>query len=410
VPVPEKFRALATRPEFWSRYFWESEEGEFPELERCKLRFPVGRRHALVLEMDEDIFQVTLRLKAPGSRKPVQIAWDDQSHWHPHVLRWEELDLVGRCVALDDPTLPHPGLVVALLHRFTPICRGDRLDVVHPLITEAYRAVGVFSEKQVREAVYSHDQRQYGFAWARSEVHGWYPRQEGGAGACELYSLRHPESDEFPFAAFNGMVEAARRRLKDAVDPAWLSRNGGEVRAVAEGIAASGHRSGLPALADALEEAGCENRVILDGLRSADFPARGCWVVELLLRLEPGSVIARALGRTRRKERVVYVFDLDVPCRRRGREDPTLFHIERPLNAALAADNLGSAYAHGGRSAEGREGYDEVAVRVDVRDDLGRGLAIIRRVLRDAGASRRTVIELMSPRRARYRLYPSKKS
>jgi hypothetical protein len=409
VPLPKKFRALTERPDFWSRFYWVSEEGEFADLEGCKLRFSVGRRHALELEMDENIFEVTLRLKAPGARTPVQIAWDDQSHWHPHVLRWEELDLVGRCVALDDPTLPHPGLVVVLLHRFTPVCQGDRLDVVHPLITEAYRTVGAFTGKQVREAVHAYDRQQFGFTWQQSDAHGWYPVQSR-PDAHELYSLRHPENDEFPFAAFNGMVEATRRRLTDAVDPAWLSRNAGEVRAVAEGIAASGRRSGFPALADALEEAGCEDRVLLDGLRATQFPVRGCWVIETLLGLEPGTVIAKALGRTRRKPRVNYLFELDVPCRRRGREDPTLFHIDRPLHAALAVAKLGSASNIGAGSTVGREGYDDVTISVTVRDDLDRGLEIIRRVLREAGASRRIVIELISPRQARYGLYPSKES
>jgi hypothetical protein len=39
----------------------------------------------------------------------------------------------------------------------------------------------------------------------------------------------------------------------------------------------------LPLLADALEEAGCDNQEILDHCRSNNEHVRGCWVVDLIL-------------------------------------------------------------------------------------------------------------------------------
>ena len=39
----------------------------------------------------------------------------------------------------------------------------------------------------------------------------------------------------------------------------------------------------LPILADALEEAGCDDVDILDHLRGGGLHVRGCWVVDLLL-------------------------------------------------------------------------------------------------------------------------------
>jgi hypothetical protein len=39
----------------------------------------------------------------------------------------------------------------------------------------------------------------------------------------------------------------------------------------------------MPLLADALQDAGCENEEILNHCRSADPHVRGCWVVELIL-------------------------------------------------------------------------------------------------------------------------------
>lgn len=74
-------------------------------------------------------------------------------------------------------------------------------------------------------------------------------------------------------------------------DPAWLSWDGGTVRKLAE--AAYAERS-LPAgtldaarlvvLADALEEAGCDNEEMLCHLRQQGVSHyRGCWVIDLLL-------------------------------------------------------------------------------------------------------------------------------
>jgi len=67
------------------------------------------------------------------------------------------------------------------------------------------------------------------------------------------------------------------------VDPRWFRFQDGVVRRVAEGIYESGRFDQLPVLADALEEAGCTEVVLLDHLRSDADHVRGCWLVDLLL-------------------------------------------------------------------------------------------------------------------------------
>lgn len=52
------------------------------------------------------------------------------------------------------------------------------------------------------------------------------------------------------------------------VDPAWLGWNGGCVRLIAEGIRDRKAWDGMPILADALEEAGCEDPVLLGHCRA----------------------------------------------------------------------------------------------------------------------------------------------
>jgi hypothetical protein len=55
------------------------------------------------------------------------------------------------------------------------------------------------------------------------------------------------------------------------------------VVSLAEGIYAERAFDRLPILADALQDAGCDNADVLDHCRGAGPHARGCWVVDLVL-------------------------------------------------------------------------------------------------------------------------------
>jgi hypothetical protein len=74
------------------------------------------------------------------------------------------------------------------------------------------------------------------------------------------------------------------------VEPSWLTWNAGTVPELATGIyeersplddAFTSER--LAALADALEEAGCQDARILAHCRGPGPHVRGCWVVDLIL-------------------------------------------------------------------------------------------------------------------------------
>jgi hypothetical protein len=65
--------------------------------------------------------------------------------------------------------------------------------------------------------------------------------------------------------------------------PSWLRRSGGIVAAIARTIYADHLFVDLPILADALEEAGCDNTLILNHCRQPGEHVRGCWVLDLLL-------------------------------------------------------------------------------------------------------------------------------
>jgi hypothetical protein len=67
------------------------------------------------------------------------------------------------------------------------------------------------------------------------------------------------------------------------VDPAWLTWGGGTVAQMARAIYEGRRYSELPVLADALEEAGCNDADVLGHLRGGGPHARGCWVLDRLL-------------------------------------------------------------------------------------------------------------------------------
>jgi hypothetical protein len=67
------------------------------------------------------------------------------------------------------------------------------------------------------------------------------------------------------------------------LEPAWLAWHGGLLVSMARQMYDSRDFTDMPVLADALEEAGCDNADILAHSRGDGPHVRGCWVVDLLL-------------------------------------------------------------------------------------------------------------------------------
>ena len=67
------------------------------------------------------------------------------------------------------------------------------------------------------------------------------------------------------------------------VDPALLTWSAATIPKLAQGIYTDRAFDRLPILADALEDAGCDNADILAHCRSGGEHVRGCWVVDLIL-------------------------------------------------------------------------------------------------------------------------------
>jgi hypothetical protein len=65
-----------------------------------------------------------------------------------------------------------------------------------------------------------------------------------------------------------------------ALNPSWLTET---VVALATGVYTGRAFDRMPILADALEEAGCDNADVLNHCRGEGPHVRGCWVVDLVL-------------------------------------------------------------------------------------------------------------------------------
>jgi hypothetical protein len=71
--------------------------------------------------------------------------------------------------------------------------------------------------------------------------------------------------------------------LSVAVSPSWMLWNDGTIPKLAHGIYDDRAFDHLPILADALEDAGCDDADILAHCRGPGPHVRGCWVVDLIL-------------------------------------------------------------------------------------------------------------------------------
>jgi hypothetical protein len=82
-----------------------------------------------------------------------------------------------------------------------------------------------------------------------------------------------------------GVCEVLREVFGNPFRPCSLGKTwrSPAIRALAEEAYVGGDFTGLPILADALEDAGCDNAELLGHLRGPGPHVRGCWVVDLLL-------------------------------------------------------------------------------------------------------------------------------
>jgi uncharacterized membrane protein len=98
-----------------------------------------------------------------------------------------------------------------------------------------------------------------------------------GAGYGERWQAEAEALAEVVRELFGNPFRAARCERR------WLTANDGAARRVAQAAYDSRDLADLPVVADALEEAGCDERALLGHLRSPGPHVRGCWALDLVL-------------------------------------------------------------------------------------------------------------------------------
>ncbi|MBX7223157.1 MAG: hypothetical protein K1Y36_24635 [Blastocatellia bacterium] len=412
IMTPE-IEALLAGKRFWSDYFWdtevewgddeeEGEEGEEGEgtpyviFEEQPLRFPLSPHSGLLLQLDSGLGYHSLQLWDSELSQPIEIAWDDQAHWHPHVLRWEELELLGRCVALADPDLPHPGLPLLLLNRFTPICTDDEARLAFPVLESAWRSLNLYSGIELVRQIERFDWRESGIGWQFQESTGWFPVQD--VSERQIYSLRQPENETFPFAAFNRMVEAGRQTLSQAVNPHWLEHNKGQARHLAKQIYEQCDLSLLPALGEALRAAGCHQPTILRACRWPLDPPQAIWIIELLLGLPQGSFGKRYFGESIPPNPNRMTIEIKISHPAEAAYEYRNIFLET-LNRVLAEKNLGWANEISISSTRSGGAVTSLSINFFIRfgADVETARTLLQEVLRHLGTPPNTQVWLRSP-------------
>ena len=293
VPVSEALRLLAEDPAFWTGDSVITDDAEPREL---RVTFPVTGGYALVLDLDLTTGERALGLRGPASSEPVQLGRAPVAGPGAAALRWWELDLCARVIAWEDPTLPHPGLVVALLSPFAPPTPDDDEPAIAAMRETAYRSL----RRDVEPAPPSGPEQTPLPLFAGAD---WWPAPPAASpqvlDEATIAMLTRPEqavqdvrgSARFPREELDDLVRKAGTHLRLVPREVWYD----QTRPLARHILDSGDLQPIPALLGALTEAGCDHPTVLDALSEPLVPAEACWMVETLAGAEPGTLLRHHL-------------------------------------------------------------------------------------------------------------------
>jgi hypothetical protein len=284
MPVSEALLRLSQDPAFWTGRVTESAE--------LHISFPVVAGYSLTLDIDLPGGDRHLGLRRPASSEPVQMGWAPAEGPFPAALHWWELESFARVIALADPLLPHPGLVVALLSPFAPAGEDDDPAEIAAVREAAYRSL----RREVPAAAPSGPEQAPLPLFADER---WWPAppvpspqvlDEAAVAALSAPALARLQvrvDERFPHEDLSDLV----RRASAVLTLLPHQRAYAGTRPLARRITDSGDLAGVPALLSALTEAGCDHPTVLDALSEPLVPLEACWMVETLAGAEPGTLL-----------------------------------------------------------------------------------------------------------------------
>jgi hypothetical protein len=213
---------LIKKKRFWMDFFFitrTSKDEGYTELENGLVELYLGDGYSVTVGLDIHLTYFPLKFTSENAWG-TQIAHDDQAHWRPYALRWEELELICKAVAAEDPEIPHPGPALLFLYRFAPICEGDDVDHIVSMLTEAWKRLDLFSDAEIRRLIERADYRGAGFRWHYDADNDfwWIAKGDNPDTAESVYTSRYRGSapDDFPSKQWNVLLEKARSVVSEA--------------------------------------------------------------------------------------------------------------------------------------------------------------------------------------------------
>lgn len=235
--LPSGLQQWVGTARFWSDYFRDGVFGEavagLPE--GSHLEFPLSRRHTLrvgysfAVGGERYIAATNLTLRRTDTGHDMLLGWHDAHHF-PHMLRWEEADLIGRLQARRGPELPHPGVPFLLLVPYIAPIEGTDHVLGLRLLNRALRSLGVFTDRQIRYRLSVFNRAPAEYEWRRSRRYGWVcrPRDTDSRGRARallarlsdrpIYSLRVPPAGDRSDLLADEEVHPEMRRLLTEMD------------------------------------------------------------------------------------------------------------------------------------------------------------------------------------------------
>ncbi|MGV9770770.1 hypothetical protein [Streptosporangium sp. NPDC003464] len=388
MPLDDELTARMADPDFWGAYLFEDDapESDLDDEESFTADFQVGEGLALVLDLDVVTGYFDLALVAPELAEPITVGWDDQAHPHPHAMRWSELDLLARALAVHDPQFRHPGPVLALLARFVVLDEHDDPDVITPLMDAAFQTVrprpGNGLRPETRDWFELRDLRGCGLRWTTGDNgHLTVEQIDPDSAPYDLYSLRTPGSTDFPFTAWTALLNQAEQILAAAM--AAPSLRTPAVRAALDRCTTAEGHAHLGPLAAALQTADVIHPALVRALTEPVSRAESCWAVETLAGLPRGSLVKRWYGPSPLAGAQSWELCLTLATQDRPEEHARILISD--LNDTLKQEGLGGAEIAGEvtrRDALGHWTSVSTSADILIRDDLPRGLALISQILR----------------------------
>lgn len=189
---------------FWERYFWKlQDEFSYEFLEDNPLRFRLTAQDTLLLDPGEDLSYISLSYQYKNEEE-IEIAWDDEAHFHPFVMRFNELlAIVDQIAAAHQIETWIPAL---LLRRFVGIESFAEFQTVSAWEFDIRKTSGLFTDdelqewleesKHIDEAYWNDCYRK----WSYREPYGWVFEGE------DAYSLRNSANGSFPFQEWKRML------------------------------------------------------------------------------------------------------------------------------------------------------------------------------------------------------------